>query len=326
MRDGFCSAILMHSLYEYVTRSDLSASMINLAEQWIAVQVYSLLPWPFIRAAAHVLQFNAVQDFSSAMVSGQQAYGIGWSPKAVRPTQTIIAAGQLAAAELFNVVLALPKTLAVSTPYVLALHISCPQCYITYASPRSASSANSGPVNTSAPNAASLASTSARPLGAIVGGVIGGLAGIALIVAAVLFYLRRRRRDTRHYLKPVKLPSDRSIDPYVVQSRATPEPASRLVLTADGTRVTKLQRERFAPGASEVYPYPIPPGSIDPREAEEGAPRPPLHVDPETLQRIVSAFQSIMARLQRHEERRRSRQRSSIRKEPLYGQGYDRDI
>jgi hypothetical protein len=68
-------------------------------------------------------QSNAVQDFSSAMILGQQVYGIGWSPTSARPTQAIIAAGQLAAAELFNVVLALPETLAGCTPYVLTLHL-----------------------------------------------------------------------------------------------------------------------------------------------------------------------------------------------------------
>ncbi|KAI0027676.1 hypothetical protein K488DRAFT_90571 [Vararia minispora EC-137] len=262
-------AIFVHGLYEYVTRSSANTPVTNLVEEFIN------------------RQFQAVLKRAVARLQNVRAYGSNWNG----PQPSILTLpGQLAAAGLFNVVLAL-------------------QGPITAVSP-TGSSATTPPSSSTKTVPSDSSFASRTHVGAIVGGVIGSITSLALLAALLLFFRRRTRRHAYYQPRPIPEPRHRenAIDPFPSSSSPPPEPTSRRVRTADGTRITKVQRERYAPSAASVFPV-VPAYSIAPgpehAAAHTNASARTINVDTETLQRVSTSFQSLMARMQRREDIRR---------------------
>jgi hypothetical protein len=154
--------------------------------------------------------------------------------------------------------------------------------------------------------------------GIIVGGVVGSVTGLLLLLAAALF-VRRRRGLRGAFYRPEPIEPQRdsmgSIEPFTA---TTPSPHGQAFLarfrpTYDG-RLTKAQRERYAPSASAVFSSVIAPFSVtvdsDRVDPEQSHP-PPLDnaatIDAEVLQHALSSFQALVVRAQKKEDKRRRR-------------------
>ncbi|KAI0027674.1 hypothetical protein K488DRAFT_90569 [Vararia minispora EC-137] len=197
-------AIFVHGLYEYMIRSDPSAEMTALVERFIS------------------LQFHAVLQRAAGRPHNVEVYGLNWNGP---PPSMFTAPGQLAAAELFNIVYALPGTTPATSLTIGPL-----------------TTVPAAPTTTANRPPASRPLASRIPVGAIIGGSIGAVIGFAFL-AALIFFLRRPAVHKPYYqsnpLPELEHPEN-VIDPFLLSM-----PASSGIRTVDetGTSNTMVQRE-----------------------------------------------------------------------------------
>ncbi|KIK61855.1 hypothetical protein GYMLUDRAFT_42271 [Collybiopsis luxurians FD-317 M1] len=137
------------------------------------------------------------------------------------------------------------------------------------------SSVSPTPSSSSSSLSSSSSSSSSTPIGAIVGGVVGGIATVA-ILAAGLFYCRRRHKRAEQYDREDIL--QREIDPFILPAR----PANSAFIDSHPNPTTS------SAGPISTFPSStFPSGSINPTatSSEAGASSIPLPADAKDMLR-----------------------------------------
>ncbi|VDC05877.1 unnamed protein product [Peniophora sp. CBMAI 1063] len=263
-------------------------------------------------SALIAVQYNAIRELANSTVSGQIAYSPSWTSQ---PLQVLTAWGQLAAAEVLTTALNVTtdRDTTTDTSWMYPPGSSNPTSSFD---PWSGSAPTGGPP----PPGVGAVRSSGSPVGAVVGGLIGGLGGLALVALIVLFFLKRRRnaRSGKVMVNPFSSTdsthTNSTIEPFLLPGPTVSRtPATQQVLGTDG-RVTKLQAQRYGPTPSEGGWSARPPGSYapDPAYADpedgagpSGAPRGTL--DEQRIHTLLTRLTNVLAQVGRLEERRTTR-------------------
>ncbi|KZV60856.1 hypothetical protein PENSPDRAFT_759782 [Peniophora sp. CONT] len=260
---------------------------------------------PFVHQLIAV-QYNAIRELANSTVSGVIAYSPSWNNQ---PLQTLTAWGQLAAAEVLTI------ALNVSTKGDTTSDTSWTS---SLGGPTSTGTGFTWPTRMPPPPPSVAASSSRSPVGAIVGGAVGGLGGLALVALIALFFLKRRRNPTRKRVVNPFSAGDSSqtssgIEPFLLPGPTVSRtPPTQQVLGTNG-RVTKLQAQRYGPTPSEGGWSARPPGSYAPDpaygDAEEGVGPSGAHtpLDEQRIHTLLTRLTNILAQVGRLEERRSAR-------------------